>query len=132
MRHENGLYLDSVCITTLSPDVRPEYYFIDTTNIPTFDSSNGCTRNYNGIKDVERNNIALYPNPATEMVNIGNLPEQVEALVVYSMTGERMSMFATHGRAHLSIPVANLSAGVYILNAVGNNYSANTRMVVVR
>jgi hypothetical protein len=93
--------------------------------------SNGCTANYNDIKDVEQQRFAVYPNPATDMVNVRNLPAEAEALIVYSMTGERITMFPTLGRGHLAIPVGNLSAGVYILNALGNGYSANMRMVVV-
>jgi hypothetical protein len=129
--HVNGLFLDSFCVTTDTTDVRPEYYFIDTTNIPSFVMSNGCTANYNDIKDVEQQRFAVYPNPATDMVNVRNLPAEAEALIVYSMTGERITMFPTLGRGHLAIPVGNLSAGVYILNALGNGYSANMRMVVV-
>ena len=130
--HVNGLFLDSFCVTTDTTDVRPEYYFIDTTNIPPFEMSNGCTRNYNSIQEVGVNNITVYPNPATDMVNVRNVPAQAEALIVYTLTGERVAMWPTLGRPDAMVPVGNLSAGVYILNVLGNGYSANTRMVIVR
>ena len=130
--HQNGLFLDSFCVTTVSPDVRPEYYFIDTLNIPDFQVTNGCSKNFNSIADLEKDNIRIYPNPANDRVTVDNLPAQVEALVIYTLTGERVSITPTLQRNRASIPVSNMQTGVYILNAVGNNYSANTKLVVVR
>lgn len=130
--HENGLYLDNFCVTTDTTDVRPEYYFIDTMNIPPFQNMGGCTKNYNNITGVTQDRPVVYPNPASDRVTVDHLSAQVEGLIIYSMTGERVAMFPTLGRTNLSIPVNGLTPGVYILNAIGNNYSANTRLVVVR
>jgi len=130
--HVNGLFLDNFCVTTDTTDVRPEYYFIDTTHIPALTINNSCTRNYNGIRDVEENSISVYPNPTSGLVNVSNLPSQVEALILYTITGERVAMMPTLGRSNLSVPVDHLPSGVYILNALGNGYSANTRVVVLK
>ena len=81
---------------------------------------------------VAKDEIRIYPNPANNMLSITNLPPQAEAILIYSLTGERISMVPTLSRQNISFSVSNLQAGVYVVNFLGNNYSENRKMVVVR
>jgi hypothetical protein len=79
--------------------------------IQTRDTSN------TGIREiVENNTLELYPNPATNYINI-NMPLNVREMKtqIYSIEGRILRVFKTENGE--PIPVHDLKPGLYIMRA---------------
>ncbi len=78
-----------------------------------------------GINDIDYNllSVNLYPNPATDYLNVNiinnsYLGNDEIALSVYNLIGEdiiRISGIHRSELANYSIPVSNVSSGIYLL-----------------
>lgn len=77
--------------------------------------------------DVPRLEMAVYPNPAADVLYINN-PAPLEFIKLYTLTGQLL-YHAANAEPFASIPVSGLEAGVYILQA-GHNGKAATLKVV--
>lgn len=66
-----------------------------------------------GVNDVLLGSVSVYPNPATDVLNI-QVPASVEInnALLYDILGKRVSTSVSNGQ----INVANLSKGVYMLS----------------
>ena len=127
VRHETGLVLNNFCVDTLGPDARSYYYFEDTTSVEVL---NQCVSTSVGIKNVVGDEIQIYPNPASDQLNVTGMSLKAEGLLLYSTTGALVSATPVLGRSRLSIDVSKLSVGVYFLVARGPNYTLNRKVVV--
>lgn len=82
-----------------------------------------------GVEDMEKENITVYPNPATNMVNV-NLAGDKEAKVqMFNLVGQQVYNGTATNTA--SINVSNMKAGVYMLK-VSQNGKVYTSKVVVK
>ncbi|MCB0515553.1 MAG: T9SS type A sorting domain-containing protein [Bacteroidetes bacterium] len=70
----------------------------------------------NGIEDVEssRAGISVYPNPASEAIQIQS-PEAIQRITLYNSTGARVKELEVSGR-EISLAVGELPNGIYIAN----------------
>lgn len=59
-----------------------------------------------------KNNVALFPNPATDVLNISNLKEATP-YVIYSIEGKKILTGTLNSKQKISL--ANLSKGIYML-----------------
>ncbi|WKW45798.1 T9SS type A sorting domain-containing protein [Myroides sp. JBRI-B21084] len=58
----------------------------------------------------------LYPNPATNVVNITNAVNmQVNQITVYTLAGRQVSTQAYNNPAEIHLNVENLASGTYLL-----------------
>jgi archaellin len=71
------------------------------------------------IADFEKeNSVNLYPNPVTDYFTLNVTTTKVQ---VYSVTGQLVKSFATHGNLDFQFNVADLKTGLYLVKAVDEN-----------
>lgn len=77
-----------------------------------------------GIDDFVQNNISLYPNPASNIVNIVT-NEEIQSITLYNALGQQVLKTISK-----QVDVSGLSNGIYILNAhLGNGRSQNFKVI---
>jgi hypothetical protein len=86
-------------------------------------------------KDIVRNNINLYPNPAGTMLNVEfNLPENASGtLSVTDLTGK--IIYKTNlqpGTTMSRVDVSNYENGIYFVNLFSQNNLSGTKKLVVQ
>ena len=74
--------------------------------------------------DLSKINLAVYPNPATNKVNI---PNGIESLDIYSITGNLV--FTELNPLNL-IDVSSLTKGIYLVKAISGNSISTTRLII--
>lgn len=74
--------------------------------------------------------VAIYPNPAQNVLYINTYGEQLEGIQVSNMLGETFVLPTTHHAGVYSINTASISAGVYILTIQSQNHVAIERIVI--
>ncbi|HQP90513.1 MAG TPA: T9SS type A sorting domain-containing protein, partial [Bacteroidales bacterium] len=80
----------------------------------------------------EDNNLSVYPNPATDYINIdnkmGNNPFTVS---IYNMNGQLVyvKLISDNSNATIQIPVSSLNSGTYIISCQGNNKMYSSKFV---
>lgn len=87
-----------------------------------------------GVNDFELNDIAVWPNPASEKINI-NLKntEKNARVVLYDLRGR--TVFETSGDNHnniISIDVSNYSKGIYMLKVFNNSSMTFNKKIIVK
>lgn len=71
--------------------------------------------------------ISLYPNPATDIVNI-NTSTSVDHVRLYDLTG-RVVMEANPNKENFNLDVTGLSKGVYLVKLNAGNKEATTKLI---
>jgi photosystem II stability/assembly factor-like uncharacterized protein len=83
-----------------------------------------------GVKPNHVPNFSLVPNPAQDVVKIDNILAGSH-ISIANIAGSEVLNF-TAGNGEISIPVATLQNGLYIVKVQGNGYSQTQRLVVNR
>lgn len=89
-----------------------------------------------GLTKVEPDNIAVYPNPASNQVfvNLKNIGNDQVSIALFNSLGQRLQVISEAemaGKTRTALNVSNYAAGVYFLKInVGN--STSTKKVVVQ
>ena len=117
---------------TLSTDSK--IYYSDT---QLFLKTNGETVSYDlsGLRkaffsitdnddEIENQHLAIYPNPATDVLRILNISEN-QSVTIYSIDGKVVKRIDVSDEA--GINVSDLNAGLYIIG-VGNEFSKFIKM----
>ena len=68
----------------------------------------------------------VYPNPATDVLYLKNLPCGEVDYVIFNVRGQKMAAGITTG----AIPITELGRGVYLLQVNGTKYIETTKFVV--
>jgi len=72
----------------------------------------------------------LYPNPATNIVNITNSENMlVEQVTVYDITGKQLSTQSFDSEAEIQLNVGNLASGTYMLHLHTNDGTAVKKLI---
>jgi len=73
-----------------------------------------------GIKDFDHSNfVNIYPNPATNYINIALNDKNISIVNVTNVIGNKIAKFAVDAnRSPIYIPLENVSTGVYLLQFV--------------
>jgi hypothetical protein len=80
----------------------------------------------------EENHLSVYPNPATDYINIvnkmGNKPFTVS---IYNMNGQLVyvKLISDNSNATIQIPVSSLNSGTYIISCQGNDKMYSSKFV---
>ncbi|HWB63898.1 MAG TPA: T9SS type A sorting domain-containing protein, partial [Chitinophagales bacterium] len=128
--HADGLMLDSFCVTALSPDPRPLYYYEDSANINVV---NACSLMPTAIADVNSDAMLnIYPNPVNSTLHVDGIPAQAEAIVLYDVTGHIVEQTPTMGLSSLPMNVSKLPGGVYFLQLLGKDCNINRKVLVAK
>lgn len=78
------------------------------------------------IKDKEQNMVKIYPNPASDIINI-NADQAILSLDIFSITGAKV--LSLSGEDITTIDISNLSKGLYMV--VVNDISRNTHVIKI-
>lgn len=102
-----------------------------------FIKSNGETVSYNlselrkayfsvndDVNEVDNQQFAIYPNPATDVLRINNLSDN-QHVTIYSIDGKMVKKFTMSAEAEINI--SDLQPGLYIIG-VGNEFSKFIKM----
>lgn len=71
------------------------------------------------ISSVIKTNVQVYPNPTDNVLNI-QLPETIEKIDVYNITGQRFYNVSPDSE-HAQIDMSNLAPGIYIIKINGEH-----------
>lgn len=76
------------------------------------------------VTDIAKNNISVYPNPATDVINISNVSSKTK-FEIYSVGGQLVNQGTTDGKVNVS----KLTKGVYILSLESNGEKSQTKFI---
>ncbi len=94
---------------------------LDSTNLPTSPISVTEFEGLSGLK--------IYPNPATEWVNIGFETEQDFNVTIYDMRGE--VMLTKNAQTETRINLANFTNGMYIISLTNNEGQTHFSKIII-
>ncbi len=86
-----------------------------------------------GIDHVEKNNCSVFPNPASDIINlnIDNLSNTALVLDIYNVTGTLVKS-ETMNQNNRQINIGDLSNGLYMVTIKSNDQIVNQRLVIQR
>ncbi|MCG2792529.1 MAG: M12 family metallo-peptidase [Weeksellaceae bacterium] len=76
------------------------------------------------VQDVKKNNIQIYPNPATDFINISNISSKTK-FEIFNVGGQLVNQGMTDGKVNVS----KLIKGVYILTVESNGEKSQTKFI---
>ena len=81
------------------------------------------------VSEKETNKVALYPNPASESVNI--LAEGgLQHITIYNLLGQQVESVELNGTNHFILNTSNYATGIYTISIVTEKGVATQRLVV--
>jgi hypothetical protein len=84
----------------------------------------------NGVSIKERtSDISVVPNPATGIIKINNLPDDLESISIVNVLGEPVMEIANPHQSDVTLDMSKLSSGVYYARIVASS-STKTMMIV--
>ena len=86
--------------------------------------------NNDGVEEVETINVALYPNPAKEFVNI-SAEDGMQRILVYNAWGQQIEVIKMQGENKYILNTNNYCSGIYFIKIVTER-GCSTRCLVVR
>lgn len=77
------------------------------------------------------NGLALYPNPATNLVNLANKTNiSLDKMMIYEINGRLVSQTDLRAmQGEKAVDVSSLAAGVYVVQIIGENASTVKRLI---
>lgn len=133
----NGSPVSGATSQTYEITASGAYYVIATDSNGCKDDSNWLELTYSSIEEMMVHSLAVYPNPASDLVIIsGDMPNgyMLEA-EIYSATGQLVykEAFNTSGQAnHVQVPVYEYSDGIYLLKLMLGKEMKLERLVISR
>ena len=73
-----------------------------------------------------RQSIEVYPNPATDVLYINNLPNETVDYAIFNVLGQKVIAGSTDG----TLSVAEFEKGIYLLQIKGENFLETTKFIV--
>lgn len=73
-----------------------------------------------------QHSLEVYPNPATDVLRLKNLPFEAVDYAIFNAMGQRVKSGSTSG----TISMAELTNGIYLLQIDGDKYHGTARFVV--
>ena len=76
----------------------------------------------------------VYPNPAKEIVSISlqNATEHMQKIVIYDMVGKSIKTISANNAQEVSIPIHDVSTGVYLIEITTVNNLKQIRKLIVK
>ena len=98
------------------------------TNGVTSDPSATITLTTVGINDYELNNVVVYPNPTTGMIQIQNSESRIENVEVYDAYGKMLNAVTVNDNA-TSLDLSGYASGTYFVKIMTENGVVTKRVV---
>lgn len=86
--------------------------------------------NHDGVVDDKTVNVALYPNPTKEAVNIA-CDDGLQRIEVYNSLGQQMDVYRLRGDRHTILNTSSYATGIYMLRLV-TTQGVTTKQLVIR
>lgn len=86
-----------------------------------------------GVKSFDANSLILYPNPASNTVQISLMDtnEQLSKVVFYDILGKAVKTVTTVTTKNMTVNVSDLSKGVYLVEiALDNNLKLTKKLII--
>lgn len=80
------------------------------------------------VNDHFASNFSVYPNPATNVINVANSADVINNVTITDLNGRTVKQ-VTAGVNEAQINISDLAQGVYILNATSNGKSFTQKIV---
>ena len=80
------------------------------------------------FEDVIHNNFSIYPNPATNLINISS-NESIESIDIYDLKGG-IIFSQSKNKKNTSIDVSNFAKGIYVVKVVSMKYSNLQQLII--
>jgi len=106
------------------------YYYID--DVCVSPDSLECDLNPEGIYNLPQQQIAIYPNPATEQLIVDNGQLIIKGIEMFDLVGRKVmddELFVNHSN-HYSLNTKNLRRGYYFLRIHTSEGSFNQKVVL--
>jgi len=86
-----------------------------------------------GMNDAAKKNpvILIYPNPAADMITIGNTNNQTAVLSIYNVMGGLVKT-ETINQDPQQIDLGNLSNGIYVVEVKSKDYTETQKLIIQR
>lgn len=80
-----------------------------------------------GVNDLALSQVSIYPNPATDVLNI-NVPSSIElaGVTVYDVLGKKVNTEVSNDQVNVS----GLSRGVYVVNVITNAGTLTEKLII--
>lgn len=122
LSYANGAALDSVVFPALASDVSyqrcPNGTGSFTNTMPVTFNSENCLV---GVDEMAMlNSISIYPNPATDQLNILSATE-FSKVEIYNSIGQIKEIFSTGSVNSVSVNISGFSSGIYFVKVGENN-----------
>jgi hypothetical protein len=102
------------------------YFFID--DVSLYETNEPCK--FVGLKEIKKEHIKIYPNPAAENVTIALPPNTNKAeLFIYTMQGQLLSQTQILGTQNIS--TGNLANGLYLFVIQSNGNIVGREKVII-
>jgi hypothetical protein len=119
LRHVKDIYLDSFCVTTKLPDVRPFLVSVNASNV----QGNNCTNVISGVKNMDAAfSTIIFPNPAQQQVYIQNIAPGINQIQLLNIQGALIKQIDTENQTNLTIDLSSIAKGLYFVG-IGEKYS---------
>ena len=86
--------------------------------------------NHDGMADDKTVNVAIYPNPTKEAVNIA-CDDGLQRIEVYNTLGQQMDVYRLRGDRHTILNTSSYATGIYMLRLV-TTQGVTTKQLVIR
>ena len=86
--------------------------------------------NHDGVVDDKTVNVAIYPNPTKEAVNIA-CDDGLQRIEVYNSLGQQMDVYRLRGDRHTILNTSSYATGIYMLRLV-TTQGVTTKQLVIR
>ncbi|MBO7587420.1 MAG: T9SS type A sorting domain-containing protein, partial [Bacteroidales bacterium] len=94
----------------------------------TSDPSATITLTTTGINDYELNNVVVYPNPTTGMIQIQNSESRIENVEVYDAYGKMLNVVNVNDNT-TAVDLSNYAAGTYFVRVMTDKGVVTKRVV---
>lgn len=81
--------------------------------------------------DFDQHNLSIYPNPAEEVLHINwnETPDEEMQISIFNLVGKKVGEFVDDASSVTSLPVKNLSSGVYLLKIQNEEWSVTKKFI---
>lgn len=83
----------------------------------------------NAIKDVQANNFTIFPNPASDFIQLTATQNAISKIDLYTLTGQ---FIRSYSNANESIIISDLPMGMYLIKFRNLNSSYSRKFVIER